>query len=78
MENSYKFFSNKECEFYPCHKVKEDFEFNCLFCYCPLYLKEKCVGNPKYLDNGIRDCSNCLVPHTASNYELIVKEFYSK
>ncbi len=31
---SYKFFENKDCEFYPCHKVSEQ---NCLFCFCQLY-----------------------------------------
>lgn len=34
-KNSYKFFENKECEYYPCHKDMES--INCLFCYCPLY-----------------------------------------
>ena len=34
-ENSYRFFSNRECQYYPCHEGIE--EMNCLFCYCPLY-----------------------------------------
>lgn len=42
MSEHYKFFQNKECEYFPCHKVKEAEDFNCLFCYCPLYLKEEC------------------------------------
>ncbi len=78
MKNSSKFFNNKDCEYFPCHKVANNDEFNCLFCYCPLYLKTECVGNPKYLDNGIKDCSSCLVPHQPQNYELIIKAFYSK
>ena len=57
---SYKFFQNKECEYFPCHKVDTPENFNCLFCYCPLYhLGDKCCGNPKFLDNKIKDCSNC-------------------
>lgn len=48
MENSYRFFENKECQYFPCHKPLE--HFNCLFCYCPFYHKEKCPGNPKYLE----------------------------
>ncbi len=78
MKNSYKFFNNKECEYFPCHKVANNDEFNCLFCYCPLYLKDECVGNPKYTVNGIKDCSQCLVPHQPQNYELIIQAFYNK
>ena len=40
----YAFFQHKECEFFPCHPVKDAETFNCLFCYCPLYaLGDKCV-----------------------------------
>ena len=40
-----------------------------LFCYCPLYtLGDKCGGNFRYLDNGIKDCSDCLYPHFKENY----------
>ncbi|MFW5671451.1 MAG: cysteine-rich small domain-containing protein, partial [Acetivibrio ethanolgignens] len=35
MENSYRFFENRECKYFPCHKGLK--ELNCLFCYCPLY-----------------------------------------
>ena len=51
MAENYSFFSNKKCEYFPCHKVSDEIaekDFNCLFCYCPLYLKEKCPGNPVY------------------------------
>ncbi len=78
MKNSFKFFNNKDCEYFPCHKVSNNDEFNCLFCYCPLYLKKECVGNPKYLENGIKDCSGCLVPHQPQNYDLIIKAFYTR
>jgi len=70
---SFNFFQNKECEYFPCHKVgklSED-KFSCLFCYCPLY-KEKCEGYFILLPNGIKDCSNCLLPHY--NYDYIVKK----
>lgn len=75
MKNSYKFFSNKECEYYPCHN---DFkgDFNCLFCYCPFYLWEECLGNPKFIEhNGkkIKDCSFCKLPHIAENYDMIIE-----
>ncbi|MBQ3009245.1 MAG: metal-binding protein, partial [Oscillospiraceae bacterium] len=35
MKNSFRFFENRDCEYYPCHKT--DHPLNCLFCYCPLY-----------------------------------------
>ena len=42
----YSYFSHKKCEFFPCHKNADPDDFNCLFCYCPLYaLGEKCGGN---------------------------------
>ena len=71
----YKFFQNRECEYFPCHKVKDDKDFNCLFCYCPLYgLKDKCGGNFKYLDSGIKSCEACLKPHTRNSYDHIMSK----
>lgn len=64
MKNSSSFFANKDCEYYPCHKVENEEEFNCLFCYCPLYaLGDKCGGNLSFTESGIKDCSNCNIPH---------------
>ena len=72
----YSFFSHKECEFFPCHKGADPENFNCLFCYCPLYaLGRECGGNFRYLDNGIKDCTNCLLPHSRKSYSLIVSRF---
>lgn len=71
---SYKFFCNRECEFFPCHKVENTEEFNCLFCYCPLYtLGKDCGGNPVFLENGVKDCSNCTFPHKKQNYEKVIE-----
>lgn len=76
MKNSYSFFNNKECEYFPCHKGIKKEEFNCMFCYCPLYcLGTKCGGNPKMLDNGIKDCSGCILPHRKGGYETIVSRY---
>ena len=71
MKNSYWYFENKECKYFPCHeKVGEC--FNCLFCYCPLYtLGDKCGGNFFYTDNGIKDCSKCMIPHCENGYDYI-------
>ena len=73
MENSYKYFENRLCEYYPCHKGME--HMNCLFCYCPLYNYECCPGKCKYIEsNGkiIKECTNCTFPHKAENYEIII------
>ena len=51
-------------------------EFNCLFCYCPLYtLGKNCGGNFKYTDKGIKNCSDCLLPHNKNNYNYIMSKF---
>ena len=63
-ECRYSFFQHTQCEFFPCHKTAKPEDFNCLFCYCPLYaLGDKCGGNFAYVGDGIKDCSGCLVPH---------------
>ncbi len=73
---SYRFVQNRECEYFPCHKVADPSRFNCLFCFCPLYaLGENCGGNFTYLENGIKDCSACLVPHCEENYDRICARF---
>lgn len=73
MENSYRFFENRECKYFPCHKgVKE---FNCLFCYCPLYHME-CPGAPEYRQKDkrtIKVCTRCNFPHKAENYDKIME-----
>ena len=73
MKNSHRFFENRECGYFPCHKGLD--EFNCLFCYCPLYTVEDCPGNPVYLEsNGrkIKDCTDCTFPHQAENYDRVI------
>lgn len=76
MKNSHTFFQNKACAYFPCHKTNDIENFNCLFCYCPLYaLGKKCGGNCTYLENGIKDCSSCLVPHSPSAYDYINSKF---
>jgi len=75
MKNSSSFFCNEACEYFPCHKgINSRNNFNCLFCYCPLYEKDDCGGNYVILSNGIKDCSNCLIPHKAENYAYILKK----
>jgi Zn-finger protein len=74
MEN-YKFFQNTKCEYFPCHKCGEPENFNCLFCYCPLYaLGENCGGNFSYTEQGIKDCSGCLRPHRKDAFDSIMQK----
>ena len=76
MENSYRFFCNRDCEYFPCHKVKDKDSFNCLFCYCPLYaLGSGCGGNYKYTESGIKDCSSCTLPHSEKGYDYIMSKY---
>ena len=72
----YAFFQNRECDFFPCHKGVEEQEFNCLFCYCPLYaLGERCGGSFAYTDDGIKSCEECVFPHWRANYAAVLRRF---
>lgn len=74
MDNSHRFFANKDCEYYPCHEGIE--EINCLFCYCPLYRLENCPGSPSYKEKDgrrIKVCTSCTFPHRAENYEKVLQ-----
>lgn len=68
----YAFFRHEKCEYYPCHKGVDPADFNCLFCYCPLYfLGERCGGNFVYTHSGVKNCVGCTVPHERANYGRI-------
>ncbi len=72
----YSFFTNRDCEYFPCHPVPEGGEFNCLFCYCPLYmLGRECGGSYTYLPDGTKDCSRCQIPHRRENYGYITGKY---
>lgn len=72
---NYAFFSHTACEYFPCHTGIPQEKFNCLFCYCPLYsLGRACGGNFQILENGIKDCSSCGIPHNKDNYEFILEK----
>jgi len=69
-------FSHRECEYYPCHPGADPDDFNCLFCYCPLYaLGRDCGGDFTYTPAGIKDCSTCLRPHARGGYEFVTARF---
>ncbi|MBR3878939.1 MAG: cysteine-rich small domain-containing protein [Clostridia bacterium] len=71
MKNNSSYFKNDECEYFPCHKKSGEY-FNCMFCHCPLYaLGDKCGGNFVYILDGIKDCSNCVIPHSEGGVEHV-------
>ena len=72
---NYDFFQNSACEYFPCHECADQETFSCMFCYCPLYtLGDQCGGNFTYTKEGIKDCSNCLIPHRRENYLKIMEK----
>lgn len=75
-DKHYAFFQHRDCEFFPCHKGVPEADFNCLFCYCPLYtLGESCGGACVYLDSGVKSCEHCAFPHRRENYNAVIARF---
>lgn len=79
MENSkrrYAFFQNRDCEKFPCHSQVRAVDFNCLFCYCPLYtLGPRCGGQFTYTERGVKSCTECPFPHVRGNYDAVLARF---
>ena len=76
LKNSFRFFANRDCAYFPCHPGADPQRFNCLFCYCPLYaLGPRCGGKYTYDADGIKDCSACTFPHDPDHYDVIVNRF---
>jgi len=71
MKNNHAYFANRDCEYFPCHKGADSEFFNCLFCFCPLYLLPECGGD-FVLRKGVKDCTDCLKPHIQGGYERIL------
>lgn len=74
-KNNYSYFENRDCEYYPCHAGTD--ELNCLFCYCPMYRFEKCLGNPEYKEKSdghkVKVCTRCTFPHNRDNYSKVME-----
>ena len=71
-----RFFQHRECEYFPCHQGIAAEDFNCLFCYCPLYaLGRKCGGDCHYHEEGIKDCGDCVFPHRKENYDRVLARY---
>ena len=74
--SSARFTQNRSCEYFPCHTGVREADFNCLFCYCPLYaLGEKCGGAFTYTDSGVKNCTDCAFPHRPENYGAVLSRF---
>ena len=72
----YKFFQNRQCEYFPCHQGVDEADFNCLFCYCPLYaLGRKCGGDCYYNAKGNKVCADCTFPHQRANYSRVIARY---
>ena len=70
------FFQNRVCEKFPCHKGVPETDFNCLFCYCPLYaLGDKCGGSFRYTEKGNKSCVDCSFPHKRENYDAVLARY---
>ena len=64
-KEGFDFFQNRACEYFPCHKGVADEDFNCLFCYCPLYLLgDECGGN-----------FDCTLPHCREGYAHVMNKY---
>ncbi len=76
-EHRYPFATNRACPYFPCHDDLDPAEFNCLFCYCPLYaLGPRCGGRFRYTDTGVKDCTPCSLPHQGdAGTELVKRHF---
>ncbi|MGI6032877.1 MAG: cysteine-rich small domain-containing protein [Coriobacteriales bacterium] len=74
----YPFFSHRACPYFPCHEGVDPDDFNCLFCYCPLYtLGPDCGGDFVYTETGVKDCSGCTRLHEGDRGSELVREKFS-
>ena len=71
----FKRFEHRRCEHWPCHG---DNPVNCIFCFCPLYDCPDCGGHYSTLANGLKDCSECGLPHGEDGYDIIVESIKQK
>ncbi len=76
MDNGTYFFSNRSCAYFPCHEGIAPEDFNCMLCYCPLYmLGRDCGGHFEYTKNGIKSCMKCSRPHDPKKWDEMMAMF---
>ena len=79
MDKHYQFFQNRACEYFPCHMGVAEADFNCLFCYCPLYaLGPGCGGDFRYTARGVKDCSACTRLHEGDVGASVVRDMFPR
>ena len=64
----------KDCNFYPCHILKDDEKMTCDECYCHLYPCNDFTKG-KSLKDGIWDCSDCTEVHSKKYKRKFFKQF---
>lgn len=76
-KDSAAFFTNTACEFFPCHEGIAPEDFNCLFCFCPLYaLGANCGGAYYFNEGGVKCCEKCNLPHRGElGMEMLEERF---
>ena len=75
MENSYKYFKNTDCKYFPCHKGLSDDLIVC-FVIVLCIVCQNCPGSKTYIEkNGkkIKVCTDCTFPHRPENYDKIIQ-----
>ncbi|MBQ9001676.1 MAG: bifunctional adenosylcobinamide kinase/adenosylcobinamide-phosphate guanylyltransferase [Eggerthellaceae bacterium] len=76
---AHSFFTNSACKYFPCHEGVDPADFNCMFCYCPLYaLGPDCGGNFTYTEGGRKSCVDCSLPHMRDNGVRLVAAHYDE
>lgn len=74
MENSYKYFKNKDCKYFPCHKGLSD-DFNCLFCYCPMYSMPNCPGSKTYIEKNGKKSRYAQIVRFHTDRKIMIKSY---
>lgn len=74
MENSYKYFKNTDCKYFPCHKGLSD-DFNCLFCYCPMYSMPNCPGSKTYIEKNGKKLRYAQTVHFHTDRKIMIKSY---
>jgi Zn-finger protein len=72
MPNNHKFFENKNCIYYPCHKDID--KVNCLFCFCPLFNTNQCHVLKIFKKDKRSVCEGCSFPHIPKNYDELMRK----
>lgn len=57
-----------------CKKCHDMDVIYCEFCFCPMYYIRDCGGKYEILNGGVKDCSDCLIPHTKQFVDDLLKE----